>query len=341
MRKIIFPHPEPPRLKARIRPLFLPFSGCPHRCVFCSQTAQTGEGINPLETIYAKFKDNLEQDLKRKARPYEIAFFGGTFTALPGDWSERFVDLAASYRNEGLTTRIRCSTRPDALWPEKLDRLKSLGLNMVELGVQSFDPAALAESGRGYDPRTAIKGCRMVLKSGLTLGVQLMPGMPGSTPKSFLRDADLTSGLGPRIVRLYPCLALKGTRLAEIWSKGGFTPWGMEKTLLYLSMAVGVFWRKGIRTARIGLAPERAMIEDILAGPWSPDLGTRVRARALFGRIKLLASGVGREPEKLMVPRRYSGEIFGRKKELAPSYERMGLGPGRIKFWDNPVFMMR
>ena len=183
-----FPHPEPPRggKAGQVLPVFLPYAGCPERCIFCNQPAQTGQAPEPLASIYERLQERLaslsgleanssapQRAASAQASP-ELAFYGGTFTALPAPWPQRFLELAQPHLSAGRLSRVRCSTRPDAVFVPQLAELRTLGLSLVELGVQSFDDGALAASRRGYTGAQARRGCEAVREAGLSLGVQLM-----------------------------------------------------------------------------------------------------------------------------------------------------------------------
>lgn len=71
------------------------------------------------------------------------------------------------------------------------------GLDLVELGIQTFDDNALLQSRRGYDADTSVQACLTVRSAGLHLGIQLLPGMPGVTPEVFLKDVDQALALSP------------------------------------------------------------------------------------------------------------------------------------------------
>ena len=387
-----FPHPEPqhPAHKARILPVFLPFAGCPQRCVFCDQAAQTGQAPEPLDALYHRLEALLSLppavdasssggpgesfnhpgkadpsaapgvtfdaapdatpdatlDGGRSERPgrhtaespqpaQELAFYGGTFTALPEPWPRRFMELAGRSLASGRLSRIRCSTRPDAVDPARLDELKALGLSLVELGVQSFDDAALSASQRGYDGQTARRACRAVREAGLSLGIQLMPGLPGHTPAAFQADVAQAAAFAPELTRLYPCLVLAGTPLAERWRAGAYAPWDLETTVEQLALALPVLWAAGVPTARMGLAEQQGLA--VLAGPRHPALGQMARSAALLAVVRQRLAELPREgmmqesPTILALPRRLQGEVLGHKNALAPHYAALGLS---LHFWD-------
>ena len=215
-----FPAPEPPSTRNRIFPVFLPFSGCRQRCVFCAQNLQTGRAETGARAALLLAEDALRSRSRKGGAPLELAFFGGTFTALPEEDLADCLGYAARWRREGWINGLRCSTRPDALSPGLLARLRDAGFGLIELGVQSFSDAALRQSRRGYSGEEALQGCRMIKEAGLALGIQLLPGMPGHGPEEALFDARTAAALAPVCARLYPCLVLEGTALAGMWRQG-------------------------------------------------------------------------------------------------------------------------
>lgn len=338
---ISFTHSEPLPLPTRIWPVFLPFAGCPYRCVFCAQDKQTGRDQAELETILHTLETDLEQALANGRGSYELAFYGGTFTALPSPWPEIFLSLAMRFRERGLITHVRCSTRPDCVDDFGLSMLRAQGLDMVELGIQSFDDTALRQSGRGYDGETARRACEMVKAAGLGLGVQLLPGLPGDRPGVFAEDVRIAASMKPEIARLYPCLVINGTPLATMWERGEYIPWTLDRATDELAAALLVLWENTVRVIRLGLAPEGTLEGNILAGPWHAALGQSVRALALFEIIRLHIMNLGRPPVSLEVPHRYSGEFYGHGRELAPAYFEMGISEQTVVFKDREDFLLK
>jgi histone acetyltransferase (RNA polymerase elongator complex component) len=327
-----FRHPEPPGHPARVWPVFLTFKGCPGRCLFCAQHLQSASPPTPLETLLADLDAGLGQAARAGRGPYELAFYGGVFTALPAPWPERFLDAARRWRQAGVISRVRCSTRPDACAPTLLSHLAEQGLDLVEIGAQTFDDAVLAASGRGHDAAAIGRAARAVRAAGLDLGLQLLPGLPGHTPEILARDVAETCALAPEIVRLYPCLVIDGTPLADLYRAGGYRPWDLEATLNALAGAMLPLWRAGVRVARLGLAPQAGLEAAILAGPRHPALGARVRARALFSLVAAEVAALGQKPAGLAAPRRFAGELFGHARELAAAYAGLGLAREAVRF---------
>lgn len=316
--------------------MFTPRAGCLERCVFCAQESQSGQEPRSLEEIVSVLSGALEA--KSGGPPVELAFYGGTFTALPAEWIERLMDLAAVFRSRGVVSAVRCSTRPDALDPDLLERLAAMGLDSVELGVQSFDDAVLAAAGRGHAGRDIIKACRMIRDAGMGLTLQLLPGLPGHTPAVFREDVRKCVHAGPDAVRLHPCLVLAGTGLETLWREGRYQPWPLEVTVSELASATLALWDAGVAVTRIGLAPEPSLEAAILAGPRHQALGTMVRARALYSHIEERLAG--RKALRLDVPQCLSGEFWGHRGELEGAYARLGLARGAVAFTGDDHFTM-
>lgn len=320
---------------SRIFPIFLPYAGCPGRCVFCAQDRQTGLGPRPAEAALREAAAVLERRAARGLPASELAFYGGTFTALPPEQLSACLDFARRCRARGISAGMRCSTRPDRVSPALLDRLREAGCGCVELGVQSFDRTALERSRRGYDGAAARAGCRAVRAAGLRLGVQLMPGMPGSTPRAFLEDVRQALELGADCLRFYPCLVLEGTELARLWRQGAYRPWSSALTLATLARGHALAQAARVPVIRMGLAPEDGLEAAVLAGPEHPALGARVQARALLGAIaRELAHRGGRDgrPLALVLPRRLQGMYLGHAGELRERWRRLGVDCGATRF---------
>lgn len=342
-RSICFRHLEPLRKRPRILPIFMPNAGCPHRCLFCGQEEVTGQP--DMGEAPQRAEEDVSQDVQQvldelparfehvsPAAPVEAAFYGGTFTALPGPWPLRFLEALRPLRQRGLVSAVRCSTRPDAVPSHRLAQLAAAGLDTVELGVQTFDNAVLLAARRGHGAEASLGACARARAAGLGLGLQLLPGLPGHTLEAFARDITQCIALRPDFVRIHPCLVLAGTGLETLWRQGGYTPWGLPATVDALGTAVAELWRAGITVARVGLAPEASLLPAILAGPWHPALGSRVRARALWHDIRQRLEG--RMAVSLRLPRRYSGEFWGHAGEMEHLYQQLGLIRGGVHFTD-------
>jgi histone acetyltransferase (RNA polymerase elongator complex component) len=342
LRKIQDSFPQRQRARGfsrRVFPVFLPFAGCRTRCIFCAQHIQTG---TDCKSVALTLEDAARQlDLLEGEAP-ELAFYGGTFTALPPEDLALCLDFTRARLKRGQIRAARCSTRPDCLDSETLRALKDSGFYLLELGIQSFQDKALIRARRGYDKDVARRACAAVREAGFALGIQLMPGMPGLDAAGAARDVRLAAAEKPACARLYPCLVFAGTELAELWRSGLYHPPKLAQTVSFLAWAISRLQAAGIPVIRTGLAHTPELEKKVLAGPLHPALGNMARSLALFCRIRKQARRLAAKPPlELTIPRSLQGEFWGHRGELAGKYLEIGIDRKGVHWGDEGEFILR
>lgn len=234
--------------------------------------------------------------------------------------------LAMQAKEKGIVCRVRCSTRPDALRPDRLQALRHAGLDLVELGIQSFHTEALLDVQRGYNGDRAREGCRLIKESGLKLGIQLLPGMPGSTRNASLKMSKRPLRFLLPVCVFIPVSSWTGTPLAERWRMGQYAPWELDTTITTLGKALASAWARRIPVIRLSLAPERELDESVLAGPRHPALGNIIQSEALFETVRShFALNGFLPPDELFFPQYCQGFFSGHKGSLLPRWEKLGI----------------
>ena len=130
--------------------VFVPHIGCPNQCSFCNQHTITGENISPTSNDVKKAVAVAKAHPDYNEKNTELAFFGGSFTAIDKDYMCSLLDAGYDEVKKGNISGIRISTRPDAISPEILDILKQKGVTAIELGCQSLDDEVLNLNHRGH-----------------------------------------------------------------------------------------------------------------------------------------------------------------------------------------------
>ena len=248
--------------------LFVPDAGCPHRCSFCNQKTISGK-ITPLrpEEIDHAVKIALKTVSCNEG---EIAFFGGSFTAIDKDYMICLLERAYSYVNQGLFKGIRISTRPDCIDDDILDALKRYGVSAIELGCQSMDDEVLLLNKRGHTESDVIKAVRLIKARGFELGLQMMTGLYGDTDEKAIKTAEKIIALCPDTVRIYPTILLEGTDLCELYRKGLYAPQTVAAAAELCKKLLLMFEKEGIRVIRLGLHSGGNVEEGFVAGPYHP-----------------------------------------------------------------------
>ena len=240
--------------KHAIIPIFIPHRGCPNDCVFCNQRKITAHQTPVLpEDVHGTVETWLSTLEPRHMETIELAFFGGSFTGIPMEEQTAFLQVAKSYKDAGRIHRIHLSTRPDYISREILDNLKRWGVDVIELGVQSFDEDVLKASGRGHDAACVYESSRLIQEYGFTLGIQLMIGLPGDTMEKDIYSARETVKIGPSIARLYPTVVIRDTALYDMYLSGDYMPMAEDDAVERTKAMYQILDAAGINIIRVGL----------------------------------------------------------------------------------------
>lgn len=227
----------------------------------------------------------VETALKKKGFDYEIAFFGGSFTAIDRDYMVSLLSAANEYVKSGRVKGIRISTRPDCIDKEVLDILKAYGVSSIELGAQSMDDEVLSANLRGHS-REDVKNASKLIKSyGFELGLQMMTGLYKDTDEKALETAKRLIDLKPETVRIYPTVVLKGTYLSELYEKEIYKPQTVDDAAALCTKLVPMFERAGIKVIRLGLHASDDIKKNMVAGAYHDSFGEIVKSRFMLNKI--------------------------------------------------------
>lgn len=268
--------------------IFVPHLGCPCQCSFCNQKTITGQQEIPTaQTV----KQAVETALKRKNYEYEIAFFGGSFTAIERDYMTELLESAYEYVKNGSVNGIRISTRPDCIDDEILTLLKKYGVTSIELGAQSMDDEVLVANRRGHTADDVIKASELIKKFGFELGLQMMTGLYKDTREKALETVRKIVEIKPDTVRIYPTVVLKGTYLAELYEKEEYKPLNADESAELVAEILPMFENAGIRVIRIGLHSSEDIKKNMIAGGFHDSFGELVKSRIMVNKILALPPG--------------------------------------------------
>lgn len=256
---------------------FIPHLGCTSNCVFCNQKTITGHRSSPDYYEVSRVIEDRLQSLP-PSLPCEVAFYGGSFTALPWNKQRSYLQAVQPFIKSGSIKGIRISTRPDAIDEPGINMLADYGVRTIELGVQSLDRDVLTASGRDYDISLVGDVSGLIKQKGFTLGHQLMIGLPDSDLAKELETVEQVIRIGPDLARIYPTLVLRGTTLARLYNDGSYIPLSLQEAVQTALLMLTQLEKAGIKVIRMGLqpTPELQRPGEILAGPFHPGFGELV-----------------------------------------------------------------
>ena len=234
-----------------------PCAYCPGGPPFGVPQSYTGfepaamRGLQNRFNPYSQVKSRIGQlrAIGHKVDKIELIIMGGTFPATPREYQTWFVQRCLEaitgkksasldeakknaekgrIRNVGITVE----TRPDWAKEEHVDHMLHMGVTRVELGVQNPDNAIYRLVGRTHTVQDVTEATRIMKDAGLKIVYHLMPGMPNSNSERDLEAFKMVfenPNFKPDMVKIYPCLVLKGTRAYEWYSEGAYRPYSTEE----------------------------------------------------------------------------------------------------------------
>ena len=305
-------------MKKKIIPIFIPHQGCPNDCVFCNQKRITGKSSSiDFNEIHKDIVNSL-LTIKKDAQ-IEIAFFGGSFTAIDLNIQKRCLEIANDFMaRDSRILDIRISTRPDAISEEILSFVKLYKVTIIELGVQSLDDEVLISSDRGHDSSCVYSSSKLIKEYGFKLGLQMMVGLPNDTYDKVVHTAKEFVKIKPDYVRIYPVLVIKDTKLEERLNNREYKALNIEETIEIVKKVFLLLTYNNIKVIRIGLQAtyEINYNESIVGGPFHPSFGELIFSRLYRDFIELmikensLKAGIIVEVNNSLV-----SQIIGNKKQ--------------------------
>lgn len=315
--------------------IFIPHNGCENQCSFCNQKNITGIKTQPtpneVKNILEKAKNDLKNRGNRKFSKVQIAFFGGSFTAIDRDYMVSLLKTASEFLSDEIFDGIRVSTRPDKIDDEVVDILKYYGVKTIELGAQSVDEEVLLANKRGHTSESVKIASEKIKNAGINLGLQMMTGLYKSNFQKDINTALEFIKLRPDMVRIYPTVVLKGTELEKLYKKGKYTPMSFEETVNLCSELLRLFGKENkIPVIRLGLHDSESLRQNMIAGVFHPAFREFCESRIFYldalDKIKEIKTDKNFQLSNFTVkinPRDLS-KFCGQKKENIKKFRELG-----------------
>lgn len=260
--------------------------GCPGRCAYCRQEIAQEEIITEASQISELLKKSLL--CRPVGRQCEAAFFGGSFTALPAERRRELYSSVRPFIEDGSLNYIRVSTRPDNISRDLAVEMFENGVRIVEMGVQSLNEKVLSLVNRGHDALCPFSAAEILKECGIQVVWQLMQGLPGSSPEDDIETLRQSLGARPDSLRLFPCVVLDRTPLADMWREGKYRPLSLDAAIDLLAEMLDMCDAAGVPVIRVGLHPSPALRPEVLAGPFHPAFRHLVESRRRLNIMKAI-----------------------------------------------------
>lgn len=275
--------------------IFIPHKGCPNTCSFCNQRFISGSEKAPSPEEVTAVLAAQVPFLEKGGLQAEIAFFGGSFTAVDRDYRRSLLYAASQYVKEfpHVYSGIRCSTRPDCIDEEILEELRLYGMTAVELGAQSMNDQVLAVNMRGHTAEDVRRASALIKSYGMELGLQMMTGLYKDKPQYCINTAKEFIALKADTVRIYPTMILKGTTLDQLREKGLYQSFSFDDTVELCADLLTLFKDADIPVIRLGLHASETVEGTMTGGVYHPALGEIVESRIMLREILKQMKAIG------------------------------------------------
>lgn len=178
--------------------LYIHYPWCIRKCPYCdfnsypkNKSVCTDESY--LNALILDFKQNINLISNRKFNA--VYFGGGTPSLFSPKLMEKLMHEISPYCEENC--EISMEANPGTVSLETLKDYRSLGVNRISLGVQSFDDRELKLLGRIHDSKATIEACNNVIKAGFdNFNIDIMHGLPEQTTQKALADIKIAASLG-------------------------------------------------------------------------------------------------------------------------------------------------
>ncbi len=226
-----------------------PSTGSPQSYTGHEPAAMRGSqnDFNPYSQVMSRVTQLTQ--IGHKVDKIELIIMGGTFPATPLEYQTWFIQRCldaitgktsasleeakanaevSQTRNVGITVE----TRPDWAKQSHIDGMLGMGVTRIELGVQNPNDAIYRLVGRTHTVADVIEATQIAKDAGLKIVYHMMPGMPGSNPQKDLEAFNrifTDSAFKPDMIKIYPCLAIDGTKAYQWYKQGTYTPYSTEQ----------------------------------------------------------------------------------------------------------------
>ena len=305
--------------------VFVPFNGCPHQCSFCNQRSITGVKYQP--TVQDVDKAVEAALLSKISYDYEIAFFGGSFTAINREYMVSLLEAAYKYVKDGTVSGIRLSTRPDAVDMEIMEILCKYGVTAVELGAQSMCDDVLQKNMRGHTADDVRSAAKLIKEYGVSLGLQMMTGLYASNRDKDIYTAKEIIKLKPDTVRIYPTITIKNTVLGDLYENGEYVPDTLEKSVELCAFLLKMFMQNNIEVIRLGLHYSDELERDMLSRNYHPAFKELCENKLMKDKFMEMTQALSITGGNVMVKVSPSSvsKFVGQKKSNLISLEKIGF----------------
>lgn len=196
-----------------VRHLYAHLPFCASRCGYCAFVVDVG-ALDRRDAYAGALLAELERERPRLGRLETVYLGGGTPTLMRPRRIGRLLEALRPLLADGAEVSIEAN--PETVDRRALRELRAMGVTRLSLGAQSFRPHLLAALDRAATPRQVRDAFGCARAAGFEdIGVDLIFGVPGQSPRDLEDDLADVLALGPEHVSWYELEIKPGSALAR------------------------------------------------------------------------------------------------------------------------------
>jgi len=201
--------------------IHIPF--CLSKCPYCDFYSVADLSLKPafLKALLSEIRLSGRQPL-----PFDTVYLGGgTPSQLdPGEVRE-IIDTAKRYHRLLPGAEFTLEMNPGVIRPRQLSELKDIGINRINIGVQSFQDDLLRFLGRVHSAEDSNRTIQSVRDAGFeSIGLDLIYGLPGQSRTDLLDDLQNALAFQPEHLSCYTLTYEPGTPMGRQKQSGAIEP---------------------------------------------------------------------------------------------------------------------
>jgi oxygen-independent coproporphyrinogen-3 oxidase len=230
--------------------LHIPF--CKQACHYCDFHFSTDLEIR-TELVHAMGDEIALQQQYLNGEPVDTIYFGGgTPSLLSGDEIAFLLEKLRRNHAIAATAEITLEANPDDLLPDKLVELKSVGINRLSIGIQSFDDSILRYLNRAHDSNAATRCMEYARHAGFAnISIDLIYAIPGLSAEAWIYNIDRALQFRPEHLSAYTLTIEEKTTFGNWMSKGKLVPVDESTAAEQMEILVTALSKNGYRQYEI------------------------------------------------------------------------------------------
>lgn len=199
----------------------------------------------------------------------------GSFT---GKTLEEQKKILQEFREDNRKDKIKISITPELVNKEQIKMLKNYGLSTIELEIQSTNGYILKKCGYTHTVKDIKKASKIIKWNRMKVSYLVGVGLPDSTKIDELNTSRELAKLKPDIVRIYPMVVVRNTKLEEEFNKGEYEPLTLNQAIERCKETIYAFNKKKIKQISIIKQNELNKSEEneVIAGPYHEEFAQLV-----------------------------------------------------------------